>query len=397
MGSIEHVNSGQIDEGANASAFELGHQPALDGLRGIAILVVMAFNGHMLWMQGGFVGVDIFFVLSGFLITSILVQGYQRNASIGLKDFYVRRALRLLPALFVLVLFCIGYALFLQPADKAVDTLKGVLYTIFYVANWAQVPPNPPGIGPLSHAWSLSVEEQFYIIWPLLLMGLLKLKNKGLVLAILSTLIAVSVICSIWLWYAKVSYFRMYFGSDTRAHELLIGCVASLLMSWGVFHRLTRLGWAFHLASVISLAGILLSLFLVRYNAAFVYNGGFTLICLGTALLILDLVLFPSVLSRCFEFRPLVWIGKISYGLYLWHYPIFEASRRFFEGRMNPVFFEVIGVGGTFLAATASYYLLERPFLRLKRRFDTAASLLSPPSQTIENPMNLGSIGADHR
>lgn len=384
MRLIKLVSSSWVIESAGGSTFQLGYEPALDGLRGIAILVVMAFNGHLLWMEGGFVGVDIFFVLSGFLITSILVQGYKRNSSIGLKQFYYRRALRLLPALFVLVLFCIGYALLLQPVDKAFETLKGVLYTMFYVANWAQVPPNSPGIGPLSHAWSLSVEEQFYIIWPLLLMGVLRLKSKGLALAVLSSIIAISVICSVLLWYAKVSYFRMYFGSDTRAHELLIGCVAALILTWGTIRQSIRFQQTFHTAAAISFAGILLAIFLVRYNTAFVYNGGFTLVALGTAIVILDLLLFPSLLSRFFEIAPLVWIGKISYGLYLWHYPIFEASRRFFEGWMNPILDEVLGVVGTFLVATASYYFIERPFLKLSRRYstDTAKPLLIPRSQS---------------
>ncbi len=370
MESIEHTDSCGDDQ-ADSAGFQLGYVPALDGLRGISIIAVMAFNGHMLWMQGGFVGVDIFFVLSGFLITSLLVQGYRRTSRMGFKNFYFRRALRLLPALVLLMLFCVAYALILQPADKAAITLKGVLYTLFYVANWVQVPPNEPGIGALSHAWSLSVEEQFYIVWPLVLLILLKLRNKVAVLAILSALIGVSILSSVWMWHQNVPYLRMYFGSDTRAHELLIGCVAALLLSWGTFKRTTGLRRGFHVLSAISLAGIVLSFFLARHYGAFVYNGGFALISVGTAVLILDLLLFPSALSRVFEFAPLVWIGKISYGLYLWHFPIFEASRKVFEGRMNPILFEVIGVAATMLVATASYYLLEQPFLRLRGRFDS--------------------------
>ena len=148
------------------------------------------------------------------------------------------------------------------------------------------------------------------------------------------------------------------------------------------------MNWAFHSASIISLATILLSLFLVHYDGALVYNGGFTLISIGTAAVILDLLLFPSTLSRCFEFAPLVWIGKISYGLYLWHFPIFEASRRLFEGKTSPVFYQVAGLVFTFMVASASYYFLEQPFLKLRCRIsknDPTTHLLSVPTRMTES------------
>lgn len=372
-------NSGDDLKLANPAVFQLGHEPALDGLRGIAILSVMAFNTGMIFkesffsMQGGFLGVDIFFVLSGFLITLLLVQGYDRTSGIGIKNFYLRRALRLFPALFAMILFIVAYALFFQTKESAVSTLKGVLYTLFYVANWAQISPGFPGIGALNHAWSLSVEEQFYIFWPILLLVLLRIKKKAVIFAILTSLSVISILISFWLWHTGASYLRIYLGSDTRAHELLIGCIAALMVSRGVFRRTTRLKWSFHAAAVISFAGILLSFILVRHDAAFVYNGGFALISIGTAALILDFLLFPSKFSRFFEFAPLVWFGKISYGLYLWHIPIFLVTLRL-GGRTAPFYYEVIGVGATVLVATASYYLLEKPFLRLKSRFKSAGA-----------------------
>jgi len=368
--------------------FRLGYSPSLDGLRGVAILVVMGFNGHLLWLRGGFIGVDIFFVLSGFLITALLVQAYDPTSGIGLKNFYFRRALRLLPALFALMLFCAAYALLFQPTDKANTTFEGILFTLFYVANWAQVPPFPGGIGALSHAWSLSVEEQFYIIWPLMLLVLLKLQSKTLVFLILGLLIGSSILLNIWFWHAEAPYLRMYFGTDTRANEILIGCVAALALSWGFLKPTDRLKWAFHTGSIASLVGIVLSFFLVRHYGAFVYNGGFTLISIGTAIVIVDLLLFPSRLSRIFEFAPLVWIGKISYGLYLWHFPVFEASRRLFEGRISPVFYEVAGVVVTLMVATASYYFLEQPFLKLARRYktnDSTGNMLPVSTRTAES------------
>ncbi|QQS42020.1 MAG: acyltransferase [Acidobacteriota bacterium] len=352
-----------------AGKFKLGYQPSLDGLRGIAILAVMAFNGHLLFMEGGFLGVDVFFVLSGFLITSILLQGYSETSRFDFKNFYVRRALRLLPALLALIVFVVAFALVFESGDRLSNTVTGVIYTLFYVANWAQVPPFPPGIGPLSHAWSLSVEEQFYIVWPLLLFLLLRLRSRVVLIAAVVAMILASSIASVLMWNAGVPYLRMYFGSDVRAHELLIGCLAALMLYWGVFSDKEKLKTAFQILAPLSLAGILFSFFAVSHQTGFVYNGGFALVSLATAVLILGLVLYPSKLSRVFEFGPLVWIGQISYGLYLWHFPVIEGTRKFFEGSMPPVLLSTAGVLMSVGVAAVSYYLLELRFLRLKRRF----------------------------
>jgi peptidoglycan/LPS O-acetylase OafA/YrhL len=272
--------------------------------------------------------------------------------------------------------------LLIQPSDKRADTLRGVVYTLFYVANWAQMPPRPPGIGPLSHAWSLSVEEQFYIVWPLLLLLLLKLKSKLFILAILSSLVTISLLLNAWNWYEDAPYLRMYFGSDTRANELLIGCITALLMSWGFLRPASRLKWLFHLAALASMIAILSSFFLVHYRDAFLYTGGFALVATGTSIVIVDILLFPSGISHSFMFAPLVWIGRISYGLYLWHFPIFETARRLFDGRVNAIIYQVMALGVTFLVATISYYFLELPFLKLRRRFAADEPISSLQSGT---------------
>lgn len=351
------------------SNFRLGYVPALDGLRGLSIIAVIAFNGQLLWMSGGFIGVDIFFALSGFLITSLLVQEYASSSAISFKNFYFRRALRLLPALFVLMIGCVIYALLIQSPESASETLNGVLYTLFYVANWAQAPPNPLGIGPLSHAWSLSVEEQFYIVWPLALILILKLKNKGVIVAIVVSLIVASLAASIWQWNAGGSYLRIYLGSDTRAHGILIGCFAALVLSWGSLPPKENVRKVFRIASIVSLVGIVASFFMLSLYSAFVYNGGFALIALGTTILILDFLLFPSKLSRAFEFGPLVWLGKISYGLYLWHFPILALSKKVSDERLHPAIYGSLGVIAALIVAAASHYFIERPFLRLKNRY----------------------------
>ena len=374
----------------------MGYLPSLDGLRGISIIAVMAFNTQLLCIQGGFVGVDIFFVLSGFLITALLVQNFHRTSGIGIKHFYFRRALRLFPALLALLLFYAAYALLFQPFDKAVTTLKGELYTLFYIANWVQVPPISYHMGGLSHTWSLSVEEQFYIIWPLLLLLLLKLNSKRVIIIILLSLVTISVSLNVWFWQTGIPFLRMYFGSDTRANEILIGCIAALLFSSGIFKRVENsklarrfnfVKWTFHSAAFISLVGILLSFFYARIDQEFLYNGGFVLVSISVACIILDLVLFPSATSRVFEFAILVWIGRISYGLYLWHYPISEASRQLFDGRTSVLFYQVFGLVVTFMVAAASFYLLEQPFLKLKHRFGASrppVDLLPVSARTVE-------------
>jgi peptidoglycan/LPS O-acetylase OafA/YrhL len=352
------------------SAFELGYSRALDGIRGVAILAVMAFNGHLQWAQGGYLGVDIFFVLSGFLITSLLLQEQRQSARISLQNFYYRRALRLLPGLFALMLFVSVYAALLQSKEKAMTTWKGVLYTFFYVANWAQIGEGASGIGALSHAWSLSVEEQFYILWPLLLLLLLRSGlRRGWIVAFLLFCISASILWSARLWFEGAPHLRMYFGSDTRAHELLIGCLAALLVHWGVIGQGKASRQALRWISVVSLAAIAYALTSLSVKSGFLYCGGFALIALATAAIIVNLLLFPSQLTRAFEFSPLVWTGKISYGLYLWHFPVFEATRQLLEGRLPPALYEVLRFATVFMVAAASYYVIEKPFLKRKQRF----------------------------
>lgn len=356
------------EDGRDVAQFRFAFEPSLDGLRGIAIIVVMAFNGHLLMMRGGFIGVDLFFVLSGFLITSVLLREHGRAGRISFRNFYFRRALRLLPALFALLICVSVFASLFLPAEQAALTFKGVFYTLIYAANWIQVPPFPPGIGQLSHAWSLSVEEQFYILWPLALVGLLKLRRRALIAGVVVLLIAASMLTSIWMWATGTPHLRMYFGSDTRASEILVGCLAALIYSWGIIRTTETVRRMFRVGSVLSFAGIAVACFMTRHTGDFVYAGGFTLIAVATAVIILDFLLFPSAISRWFANRPLAWTGKISYGLYLWHVPILGLFEKTLGKKVDPAVYGTIGIGAAFVAAAISYYLIEKRFLRLKNR-----------------------------
>jgi peptidoglycan/LPS O-acetylase OafA/YrhL len=381
-----------------AKAFTLTHNPSLDGIRGVSILLVLAFNAHFASFRGGYIGVDIFFVLSGLLITSLLIQEFRQTSEISLKNFYYRRALRLLPALLALSGFCAVYAVVFQPREKAIMTGKGILYTLFYVANWAQTGRPDSGIGALSHAWSLSVEEQFYICWPLLLILVLHLNwQRRRIAALLIFLSSVSIAWSAWMWYSGSHYLRLYLGSDTRAYELFIGCLAGLCLHWGIIPQTKAAQKAFGLVSAISIVAISYAVITMPVDSGYLYCGGLALIALGTAVVLINVSLFPSRLNRFLEFPPLVWIGKISYGLYLWHYPAFEASRQMLAGRINGILYELLRFGAVFILATASYYFVEKPFLKLKQRFRETKSLqssgISEPSYKVRPTPVAGGAG----
>ena len=162
------------DGAGEQASFELGHRRALDGLRGVAVLAVLGFHGGVPFMRGGFLGVDVFFVLSGFLITSLLYEEWRRTGAIRLRAFYMRRVLRLLPALILLLLALTIYAIWLPWPDQRARLRAEIAFTLLYVANWALAFRLVPDLGFLAHAWSLAIEEQFYLVWPLALLLLLR-------------------------------------------------------------------------------------------------------------------------------------------------------------------------------------------------------------------------------
>jgi peptidoglycan/LPS O-acetylase OafA/YrhL len=374
MKSIQADAQVAVKEAEGQSVFKFGYNASLDGIRGISILAVMIYNARMGLAEGAFIGVTLFFVLSGFLITMLLVQEHDRSAKISLKSFYYRRALRLLPALVLLLLFCCAYAAILQPGEKAVRTYNGAFYALFYVLNWAQVESQTSSIGALSHAWSLSVEEQFYLVWPLLLSGMLSIGMKRKAIAsFIFALISISIIWSAYLWRETGDFLRPYVGSDARAAELFIGCLAAMLVSWGVIRQTKRVRLIIGLTSAASAAAILYAMAKMELYSAFTYSGGFALVALGTAVIIVNALLFPSRLTRLLEFPPLVWMGKVSYGLYLWHFPVFETTRQILGNRnLNPFLYQSVRFGAVLALAAASFYILESPFLRLKQKYSAA-------------------------
>lgn len=357
--------------------FRVGHWPFLDGLRGIGVLLVIACHAGLPYVGGGLSSLDVFFVLSGFLITALLLEEWHLSGRICFKDFYVRRALRLLPAVVVFLAALCLYALVYLPQDVAAMIYKGSLATLFYVANLAWT-YEWLIVNATSHTWSLSLEEQFYVLWPLLLAGLLRLRAPRRWKA---AILAASVVGAIALRVAVYGQsnwtgwlLRAYLCLDTRADGLLMGCLLGLTLSWGMVPR--RPGVLVLLRHATSAAGLVLILCLfvpwMEHATAYILFG-LPLFALSATLLILGLLHSPPPrLRRALESRAIVWIGRRSYGLYLWHFPLLVLPLPLLG---PPVPFQTwpdataLRVALTFAIATASYAWIERPFLRLKGRW----------------------------
>lgn len=351
----------------------LTRSPALDGLRGVAVLTVLLHNAK--YLPGGFLGVDMFFTLSGFLITTLLVQEWRREGTVNLKAFYARRAIRLLPALFaMLVVILLLPGLFYTNARPWQDTF----IVVGYITNWVLAFGSPMHFH--EHTWSLTVEEQFYVIWPPLLITLLKVKmrRRWILLCVLAG-IGVSTYLRFVFWSGQsAGVDRIYYGLDTRFDSLLFGCLAGLLLPWGFMARTTRpVLENIHVAIWPATAVLVGSVLFARDDAHVTYTALLSAVALATATLLLAVVLSSSGLRTwVLDNAALGWIGRISYGLYLWHDPIFLhmlSTSRMTRVGIDGLALLVIRLAVTFGVASLSYYLIEQPCLRFRNRFVRAA------------------------
>ena len=356
--------------------------PELDGIRALAVVAVVAFHAGLPFSEGGFLGVDLFFVLSGYLITSLLIREHRLTGRISIRNFYIRRALRLLPALLVVLVACGAYRVF-AGGVLGRNTMLGVGTSLTYLSNWV-LATGRYDIGLLSHTWSLSIEEQFYLVAGPTLAFLLarQFGLRALMVAFLSGVVLVAV-SRFARWEGPASLVRLYYGSDSRADALLIGCA---LAAAGAAGLVPGRRWLRTLTQVLSLSALAWLVILVTRApglTAFFFRGGFTLVALLTAVVIYQLVYAPmSILSRILRAPPLVLLGRMSYGVYLWHYVVFRAL------------FPVVGLPGpgmdspartsiglvlTFVIATASYLVVEQPILRLNSRFRSVGAAPGRP------------------
>jgi peptidoglycan/LPS O-acetylase OafA/YrhL len=345
--------------------FHLGHQPALDGLRGVAILLVMAAHLGGLQETFAFLGVNIFFVLSGFLITSLLLEEWDRSQRISLKAFYARRALRLLPALTAMLLVFVIVAP--QRHEFVIHQVHLALLAFFYSMNWA-IMSRRAHVDFIGHTWSLSIEEQFYLLWPVILLFLLRRTNR-------ISMFGWAMLAAVASWLTRnvllIYHFdpskRLYYGLDTRADALLFGCAAAIVIASGLLPRSPRTNTVMLCAALISVAGLAWIGQKCYVDGPRMLQYGWGLCSLFPALIILCLLTVPeSFLGRALGNTVLAYVGKVSYGLYLWHWPIL----RFVQMRSWPTWkSNVVTILATVVVTLASYYLLELPCMRLKRRF----------------------------
>jgi peptidoglycan/LPS O-acetylase OafA/YrhL len=313
------------------------YMPGLDGLRAIAVLAVIVFHLGFGWAPGGLLGVGIFFTLSGYLITDILLAQLSQRGRIDLPRFWLARARRLLPALFVMLAIVIAWVTIFGPAQPD-QFRKAVLSSAFYVNNWEQILANVSYFarfapeGPLNHLWSLSVEEQFYIFWPfLLLLGVKLVHERPLPSGVRPRLAVATIVLAIVaaiemaiLYHPSLDPSRIYYGTDTRAAGLLFGC--ALAMVWPSRRLSRRISpQARNTLDGLGILGLLviaLMIWQVGEFDRFLYQGGFVALSLATVLVLMPLAHPACRLGNVLGFLPLRWVGVRSYGIYLWQTPI---------------------------------------------------------------------------
>jgi peptidoglycan/LPS O-acetylase OafA/YrhL len=353
------------------------YMPGLDGLRAIAVLSVIAFHLGFGWAPGGLLGVGIFFTLSGYLITDILLNQLAQRGRIKLGAFWLGRARRLLPALFVMLAVVVFWVTVFGPAQPD-QFRKAVASSIFYVNNWEQIFGNVSYFarfapeGPLNHLWSLSVEEQFYILWPfLLLIGVKLVHERPLAsgvrprLALATVVLAlISTIEMAVLYHPSLDPSRIYYGTDTRAGGLLFG--AALAMVWPsrrLSHRITpQARDMLDAIGVLGLAIIAFMVWQVGEFSTFLYRGGFVVLSLATVMVLMPLAHPACRLGRFVGVRPLRWVGVRSYAIYLWQTPVIvltaiHAQNPQDEGLLR----KLIQVAAIFAIAALSWRFVEEP------------------------------------
>lgn len=353
------------------AAVRLPYLPGLDGLRALAVIAVLLYHAG-LSVSGGYLGVESFFVLSGFLITALLLAEWRQHGRIRLVAFWGRRVRRLLPALVLVLAATLTLAGIWLPEERAnvrIDTLAA----LGYVMNWHLIASQQSYFDPLvrppllQHLWSLAIEEQFYLFWPIVFaVGMRYLRRRGLLVALV-----IAAGASAALMAARfdpgADPSRVYYGTDTRASAILLGSALALI--WAPWRRAAtaRLaaGLALDVTGLVALAALLVSYVRLFEFHPLLYRGGFLAVSVLTAIVIVACTyprsrLLPALLGAF----PLRWIGLRSYGIYLWHWPIFMVTRPFVDVPWDGWQWQVVRFAVVFGVADVSYRLVERPIRR---------------------------------
>ncbi len=351
-------------------AGKLSYAPGLDGVRAIAVTAVVIFHLGATWLPGGFLGVDVFFVLSGFLITSILLTEFGNRGKIDVKHFYLRRARRLLPALYAMLATIVVVTAITTRGE--LHRLRGdVVAALTYCTNWTQIVWNRSYFDQLSrpslmqHLWSLAVEEQFYVVWPLLLVLSILTRRLWATFAMTVALIAASSILMAALYTPGTDPKRVYYGTDTHIAPMLVGALLGIVLvqrrranrpEAGVAGRT-----AMDVAAIGGLIGLAWACTAITYYSTGLYRGGYLLISIATLAVVLAATTAGTLTSAVLGWAPFVWIGKRSYAIYLWHWPILMLTRPRVDVSWHGPPLIIAQLAVILIASDLSFRYLERP------------------------------------
>ncbi|MEH0108740.1 acyltransferase family protein [Tersicoccus sp. MR15.9] len=351
-----------------------GHIGGLDGLRALAVVAVLLYHLSPSLLPGGYLGVDVFFVVSGFLITSLLIRERERTGTLALGRFWLRRARRLLPALAVVVAVSVALG-FLVGRDLLVGIGRQTLGALTFSNNWLEIAAGSSYFAHTSpqlfvNFWSLAVEEQFYLLWPFLFLGLVALPVRWSTRAWIAAGAAlVSALMMAVLYTPGTDATRVYYGTDTHAFGLLLGVALAFAWAGGRGLDLGRALWR-HRRVPISVGSLVLligAMTVVASDGAFAYRGGILLTCLITTVLVLTLLEGASPVQRMLDSRPVAWVGERSYGIYLWHWPalvIADALVPTAIGSTGWWTVRILALVVTVVVSALSYRWLEVPIRR---------------------------------
>lgn len=341
----------------------------LDGIRGLAALAVVLFHAGVAWLPAGFLGVDVFFVVSGFLITALLISERERSSDTDLARFWLRRARRLLPVLALVLIVTTVYAA-LMLGDTFSRHLHDVLMAAVYFTNWDLILRGVSYFemferpSQLRHLWSLAVEEQFYIVWPVLFALVMRFLNLRWLWCIVAALAVISLIWMVVLFTPGADPSRVYFGSDPRAFTILIGVAVGLIWKPWRYSWDRQVGIAMDLLAVLALAMILAIMVIGRHWSDWMYPWGLLGVSMAAVVLVAFVIRPGSLVGRALEISPLRWMGQRSYSIYLWHWPVMLALQWEFNFVPNTLAIVVAALVATFLLSEISYRLVEAPMRR---------------------------------
>jgi peptidoglycan/LPS O-acetylase OafA/YrhL len=374
-----------------------GYRPALDGLRAVAVLAVIAYHDNYSWAKGGFLGVDMFFVLSGFLITTLLVVEFRRSSAIALGAFWSRRARRLLPALLLVLAFVALYThLAVLPWERN-GVRADMFASLFYVANWRFIFDQQgyfqlfSATSPLRHMWSLAIEEQYYLVWPIVVLACLRLgRGSARVLGWVCVVGAAASIVSMQMRFHPGDPSGAYYATDARAQTLLVGALlAVVLPAWKPGPQARR---TLALVGLAAAGAVLVAMHSTSGTGSMYYAGGSAVFAVLVGVVVAG-VLQPGPLTSVLGWSPLAWIGRISYGLYLWHWPVdvWLVPARVHVGAPA---LNLLRLGVTFAAAVASYYLVERPIRDRTWNPRVSAAAFVPAIAVMTGIVTISAVGA---